>query len=922
MDPRRTNLSGSEQLGQYRLLGGFFAACSAWLALGGLAGGCVRDHGGDTRALGPDEAPGMDATTEATRHGEQEAELHQDAEPEGAVDAQARRESAEEIDGPGAGRPEGGDEAQEQRDAGGDADADREGQGNTVRVCGPLEPLEPGSACTVAHAVSPNGYSVYRGVVLAPDTVYDGGEVLVDDKGTIACVGCDCSAIPSYSGAIRVTCPEGVISPGLINAHDHITYGNNPPYGRGDAEMLSAVRYEHRHEWRAAAPDYGKPKIDARGGASARVQAAVELRFLMSGGTSINGSGGVGGILRNLDDGTKLEGIEVAPVEYRTFPLGDAVFGMLDAGCGYPNIDTTAEAQSYGFYVPHVAEGTSVASRNEVLCLSRATTDLMFSRAAWVHGIGLTAGDIRDFSRRQTKLIWSPRSNMALYGDTARVPLFHKAGVIIALGTDWVVTGSMNLERELSCVHELNDRYFARYFSDDHIWRMVTTNAAFATGFHHALGLLKTGHAADIAIFDGRFHRTYAAVTRAGLADVWLVLRAGQPLYGNASLMTDLGKGSCEDMPIAADALDQPTWSTGVCGVPKKVCTRAEPNAVTDVASAANAVAAYYPLYFCGTPAHEPSCVPFRPNQYPIENDRDGDGVVDTVDNCPDVFNPIRALDDARQEDFDGDGIGDVCDPCPFDRSNRDCENFALANDLDRDGIPNGTDNCPTGSNPDQADGDGDGHGDACDFCPADPNPGPVRCPPTKTTIERARMLASLGDTIILDQVVVTGVRNVKGNYQGAYVSDPSAGPGRCLFVYMRDIVPPWSVGDRLAITGVLGLHDGLEEIQNGATITLLGGGSKLPEIDVRITDLVGSEAESYESCRVRIRGIEGVSLGNEIGVAQNGQSIRVSAFIWSGIGPFVKTGQRYAELRGFAGFFHDARELLPQIDADLVPSP
>ena len=37
-------------------------------------------------------------------------------------------------------------------------------------------------------------------------------------------------------------------------------------------------------------------------------------------------------------------------------------------------------------------------------------------------------------------------------------------------------------------------------------------------------------------------------------------------------------------------------------------------------------------------------------------NDRDGDGVPDNTDNCPDIANPDQA-------DSDGDGDGDACDP-------------------------------------------------------------------------------------------------------------------------------------------------------------------------------------------------------------------------------------------------------------------
>src|SRR5260370_41452403 len=73
----------------------------------------------------------------------------------------------------------------------------------------------------------------------------------------------------------------------------------------------------------------------------------------------------------------------------------------------------------------------------------------------------------------------------------------------------------------------------------------------------------------------------------------------------------------------------------------------------------------------------------------------DLDGILDSVDNCPTVYNP-------DQKDTNHKGVGDAC-----------------SQDIDNDGVLNALDNCPTVFNPDQKDADRDGIGDACDpkFC-------------------------------------------------------------------------------------------------------------------------------------------------------------------------------------------------------------
>ena len=102
------------------------------------------------------------------------------------------------------------------------------------------------------------------------------------------------------------------------------------------------------------------------------------------------------------------------------------------------------------------------------------------------------------------------------------------------------------------------------------------------------------------------------------------------------------------------------------------------------------------------------------------DDDRDGDGVLNDADNCPDVFNPSQVdtdgdgLGNACDDDIDGDGIKNVDDPCPM-IANAAAGTAGCDGDMDEDQIPDPVDNCPTVANTDQIDTDGDGKGDACD---------------------------------------------------------------------------------------------------------------------------------------------------------------------------------------------------------------
>jgi thrombospondin type 3 repeat protein len=78
--------------------------------------------------------------------------------------------------------------------------------------------------------------------------------------------------------------------------------------------------------------------------------------------------------------------------------------------------------------------------------------------------------------------------------------------------------------------------------------------------------------------------------------------------------------------------------------------------------------------------------------------DQDGDGIPDSIDNCPTIAN-------ANQADADADGVGDVCDNCmniPNPRVTPDAASYATANPW----------STTTGG---QRDDDHDGYGNKCD---------------------------------------------------------------------------------------------------------------------------------------------------------------------------------------------------------------
>jgi cytosine/adenosine deaminase-related metal-dependent hydrolase len=800
----------------------------------------------------------------------------------------------------------------------------------------------PGERGTCTVSKEGSSALLMKGRLLLPESVVD-GELLLGEDGNILCAAASCSATPpyasadayqaAYTGATQLSCTNAVISPGLINPHDHITFANTPPRPHG------TERYEHRHDWRKGLRGHTRIRTEGTGGGNAIL--AAELRFLMSGATSTAGVGGRPGLIRNLDSApAQLEGVRIKLANTDTFPLADATppASWPFSTCSEFSASRRKASQiaPHDGYLPHVSEGIDDIARLEFSCMSDPADGqhhLLAKQTAIVHGIGLHADDIAKYRTTQTALVWSPRSNVDLYGNTAPVVLYDRLGVQIALGTDWLPSGSMNMSRELACADELNKSYLGGHFSDAALWKMVTTNAAFAVGAKDALGMLKPGYAGDVAVFDAGTSKDHRAVIDASPEDVILVLRGGQALYGDASLLQQKGLGAEECEPL------------DVCGIAKLACVKKDVGGSVTLDVLLTEAGKIYPLFYCKgeTPKDEPSCVPYRgatagaPNasiySAPGGGDRDGDGVPDAEDNCPDVFNPIRPVDGNKQGDTDGDGIGDACDKCPL-KAGESCTPPS-ADDIDGDGVPNGIDNCPELANPDQADADKDGKGDACDPCPNEPNPGQTLCV-TTYPVQALRDPSHVdhpkpGSTRArVADLYVTGLRTFGGGR--GFFAQAGTGPFSGLYVETGSS-PTVAVGNKVTVVGDYIEAFGITTLRN-VEVTVTSGGTQLPFAPVVVTtaavtndgNVHGPDAEHYEAmlCQIDSPTVTIVNPDapqdfDEFSVADaSSANLRVDDYLYGALDNTFPLGHAFPKIVGVCYFSFSNRKILPRSAADL----
>ena len=298
------------------------------------------------------------------------------------------------------------------------------------------------------------------------------------------------------------------------------------------------------------------------------------------------------------------------------------------------------------------------------------------------------------------------------------------------------------------------------------------------------------------------------------------------------------------------------TLPTDVCGSSKSICFQSEAKLesanIIKLADFLEKTQDQYPLYFCGVPDKEPTCAPSRPDEYNgISNaDQDGDGVEDSADNCPAVFNPIRPFDNGVQADGDQDGIGDACDICPISSDNELCP-IGKPGDRDLDEVLDLVDNCPLVHNPDQADKDGDKAGDACDLCVNIANPDNGACKLSRIKDLKTYQFDGDNNPVILGaNVEVEGI--VTGEYNNGYfvqedptlLDDSSDSYGIFVFDKRTDRQRP-QVNEKISLVAKFSQFNGQLQLSYPETITILEENKAIEPRQVSIDEAAQKSAQS-----------------------------------------------------------------------------
>lgn len=364
-----------------------------------------------------------------------------------------------------------------------------------------------------------------------PNLIHDRGALCIEDD-RIAAVVDDPANVPAAFADVQPIDTEATIYPGLIELHNHLSYNFLPLWSVPSG-------YTNRNHWRENEPEYftyvsgpanviGKNKDQDYARSIARF---VECRSLLGGTTTTQGlsastTGGrkwYKGLTRNVE----------APVD-PAFPAASGYTLDYTPAQIETELATALKKDKPFFY--HLSEGTDADARQRFL-------DLEYQPSIWaidrdliaIHCTGLEPSD---FTRMKgaAGMVWSPLSNLLLYGATADVAAAKQGGVRIALGSDWSPSGSKNLLGELKIARIVSD-HLGGTFTPEELVRMVTSTPAEMLGWDPQVGTIKRGKKADLVLIEGTTKDPFEQLIEANEDDVLAVVIDGRPRHGRLGFL-------------------------------------------------------------------------------------------------------------------------------------------------------------------------------------------------------------------------------------------------------------------------------------------------------------------------------------------------------------------------------------------------
>jgi len=380
---------------------------------------------------------------------------------------------------------------------------------------------------------------VISGTVVTPAKVLSKGWVVIE-HGKIYSVS---TFLPNEKNAIWIDTND-IIFPGFIDLHNHPMYAMFEPW---DAKQL----FNNRYEWRSIEKYRQEISMPARNlqddpQGFCDIAEFAEVQALTGGTTTFSGMF----VPRTMETTFPacLSRLAVRKLEidsgFYSEPGSERVINVLGitprdfSDARAEEVLQKVAANGIDLVLIHVAEGNSRDLESTLefgLLKSRAFLD---SHTAVINGVALDQNDFAKMKSAGMALVWSPRSNIALYGSTTDVVTAFKEGVSIALAPDWAPSGSKNMLAEIQYAAQLNKDSLDGYFSNHQLFEMATSIPARIARINDKVGSIKPGLYADLFLLHGDATQPFDSLVQSKAQDVSLVLVNGVPIYGDAPLMS------------------------------------------------------------------------------------------------------------------------------------------------------------------------------------------------------------------------------------------------------------------------------------------------------------------------------------------------------------------------------------------------